>query len=354
MKNFKKMAVCMLIFSLLITATGCAKKATVLEYSGSKMDSGMFSYALSENKSYQLYNITGANTDNPELWVYEISDGKTYAEYFMESFIENCKLMLISDAECKRLGIEISEEQAANVQEIIDAGIEEQSSLAKLNVYLASYGINTDVFKEYLNLTTRFSDLVDYYYGESGIEKFSEQDYIDYLKDNYTLVQHILYMTTKTVDDESGAESEVDMTDEEKTALHDEIQAKVDLINSGEKTYEDYIDENQDSNVDYLVNESSSFVQEFLDAALDMEIGEVRIVETTYGYHVMRKIDITSEKYAELYSDVLGYNYSIVSTNRTYLEQESLYNKLSEHLDDVIVNDDEIAKFDVITAPIVE
>ena len=357
MKVFKKLFIIAIAAVLLFTTTACGKKqVTIMEYEGVKISSGMFSYGLSLNKTQVLYNITYGTTENPALWAYDAGNGKTIGQAVMDNYIDNTKLFLIASAELKRLGIKSSDANESSIEEMYQGQLKVQGSAAKLNIYLANYGVDAEGMKEYYRMSMKFYELLDYYYGENGVEKFTEQQYYDNVKSNHSLVQHILYRFEEPKD-ESGEESSEDKVEKAKAEQKAQIEAKVKQIQDGEKTYEDFKSENADGGFEYLVAfENSGYVEEFEKAAKEMEIGEIRIVETQVGFHMMRKIEFNFEKYTE----IVGDEYDNASTTNTALsareklEGDTLFEKLKDKIDNIVINEAEIAKYSVATAPIIQ
>ena len=143
------------------------------------------------------------------------------------------------------------------------------------------------------------------------------------------------------------------MREEEEGVLKTEIEAKLKQITDGEKTYEDFVKENQDSNLEYLVSDNTNFVESFKKAAKEMTVGEIRNVQSEYGFHVMRKVEITAEKYAELMKDGNA-NAETVNSERDYLQQDMTLKKLEDKLTKVTFDEAEIAKYDITTAPVIQ
>ena len=77
-----------------------------------------------------------------------------------------------------------------------------------------------------------------------------------------------------------------------------------------------------------------------------MEIGEYRVVETEYGYHLMNRLELTQEVYDEEFSE--KYSESI----RSGLMTDKFYAILDESAQSVSVNSEELSRFDIITAPV--
>ena len=200
MKIFKRIVALALVAATLVVVTGCTKTSkTIMEYDGVKLSSGMFSYGLSMNKTQVLYQFTYSTTDNAALWAYDAGNGKTIGATVFDNYVENTKLNLIADAELKAFGVKESDENVSYINTVYNANVSAQGNEAKLDVYLADFGLKSSELKEYYRLSSKFYELIDYYYGETGVEKLSEQQYLDNLKTEYVLVQHILYKTSKSV-----------------------------------------------------------------------------------------------------------------------------------------------------------
>lgn len=358
MKLFRRLLVIAFAAIMLFTTTACGKKqVVVMEYEGVQLTSGMFSYGLSLNKTQVLYNLTYSVTENRDLWAYDAGNGKTIGQAVKDNYIENTKLFLVAQAELKKLGIKDSAANESSIEEMYQGQVSVQGSVAKLNIYLANFGVDAAGMKEYHSMATKFYELIDHYYGENGVEKFTEQQYLDNIKSTHTLVQHILYKFDEPKDESTDESSSEDKAKIAKAELKAQVDAKVKQIADGEKVYEDFKKENDDGGFEYLVAfENSGFVPEFEKAAKEMAIGEIRVVETEHGFHMMRKVELTTEKYTEIISD--DYDNSNTAqaafSARAMLEQDTLYEKLKDQISKVVVNEDEVAKYSIATAPIIQ
>ena len=89
-----------------------------------------------------------------------------------------------------------------------------------------------------------------------------------------------------------------DATDEEKEEAKNKAQEVLDKINSGELSFEDAVEQYSDDagskadGGDVGWDKLTSFVTEYQDALSNLEKGQVSgIVETTYGYHIIKCTD---------------------------------------------------------------
>ena len=130
MKVLKKVLLLMLVLATLLPLASCGgNDVVVIEYNGEKMTSGVFSYMLSENKSYLLamYGMT----DSADLWNMQITEGgETIGDNFKNQIVETAKNLVVAKAVAKEYGITISEENKASVQKVVDECIATYGSRA--------------------------------------------------------------------------------------------------------------------------------------------------------------------------------------------------------------------------------
>ena len=77
-------------------------------------------------------------------------------------------------------------------------------------------------------------------------------------------------------------------------------------------------------------------VEEFEEAAFDMKVGDVRLVETSYGYHIMKKFQLDSAEISSVNNEIFQ---EIVSP--VMMEQLNLYS------DRIIIDDATAAPYDL-------
>jgi len=121
--------------------------------------------------------------------------------------------------------------------------------------------------------------------------KFSDDEIVEYFKENYVRVNHVLY---KTIDSNNK-----EMSDEAKAAQKAKAEAALAAINSeGEdkKILADFKSENEDGNFQYTFT-YGQMVDEFEEAAFgEWTEGQVKLVKTAYGYHLVEKVEMTDEE----------------------------------------------------------
>ncbi len=142
-------------------------------------------------------------------------------------------------------------------------------------------------------------DGASYYYFSSAKDvselfEFDDEEILEYFKANYVRVNHILY---KTIDSNNKPLSDKDKADKKAKA-----EAALNAINSDgddKKILADFKSENEDGNFQYVFT-YGKMVKPFEDAAFgEWAEGEVKLVETVYGYHLVEKVEMTDDEIKE-------------------------------------------------------
>ncbi len=122
-----------------------------------------------------------------------------------------------------------------------------------------------------------------------GLYTFEDDEIVDYFKENYVRVNHVLYIT---VDKKTNKP----LSDEDKAKKKAAAEAALTAINSdSEKTLKDFEKENEDSNFQYTFT-YGEMVDAFEKAAFgEWSEGEIKLVETEYGYHLMEKVEMSDD-----------------------------------------------------------
>lgn len=347
MKFFKKLLLSVLVLATLLPLVSCGgSSVTIIEYNGEKMSSGVFSYMLSENKSYLLavYEAYYGITDSAEFWNTAISEGgPTIGDSFKAQVVETAKNMVVTRVLAKEYGITITDEDKAAVQKTVDECIAAYGSKAKWGMYLSKFGIDIDGFVQYMEDQYLMNRVAEYISSENGPYSIDESQLFENYKKEYSYVQHILFNRQFKHKNEEG--TSVVMTDEEKAARKAELTELAEKMANGEAKWEDYVSQNEDGGTTYTVTDDNTYAQNFQDAALDMEVGEYRLVETEFGYHLMNRLELTEEIYKK--NEQEGKTSYVVN-----LKNENYMKVINEKISQVVVNEEELKKYTMAAAPV--
>lgn len=272
-----------------------------------------------QQQSY-LYQYTGKVCEEADILAMPVDDDTTIAEYIEEYAAEFAQQMLIIEKLCAESNLDITDqEQLDKISDYI-ADIEYAYGGEDLfGVALARLGFSKSGIERFQKFYMLYDLLYEYRYGEKGVVKVSEEqvyetferDYMkydgvlysytnedrsdvifeysdaevaDYFAKNYVKVRHILYKTV----DASYKKLPDDVVAEKKAKAESALAA----ITSGEKTFDDFKTETEDNGLEYTFT-YGQMVEPFEKASFEMNVGDFRIVESEYGYHLIEKLEMT-------------------------------------------------------------
>ena len=165
-------------------------------------------------------------------------------------------------------------------------------------------------------------------YSSYGVTK---EDYLNYVKENYVRVKHIL-CSTSSLDDEQKASVK---------ALADSLSQRAKNGEDFEALVSEYSEDGMDPNTGYYFTKGK-MVKPFEDASYALAVGEVSDpVESQFGYHIIKKYEMEDEYLlasAELQNEV----YSIISAQKYTQDIDALLKTLTfekyENLDGYIAS----------------
>ena len=301
----------------------------VMSYGNKTLSEKEFMYIISLFKSqmveyYQSYFAQyGISYSESDILALPMSEDTTFEQYIKEISIEFSQQLLIYEAICEEAGISITDQEDIDM---INGNLEDMeiafggTDLFEIN--LAKAGITRAAIERYLRANVLYELLYDYRYGDGGVAaipaetinkqflenyyrydgalyaykdydtneaytfEYSDEDILEYFNTDYVKVRHVLYLTVDSSNEK--------LSDDEVAAKKAKAEAAFSSIQSGEKTMEDFSEENEDSGSEYLFT-YGTMVEAFENAAFEMEVGEIRLVETEYGFHIVEKLEKTSE-----------------------------------------------------------
>ena len=195
-------------------------------------------------------------------------------------------------------GVTVTDEQKTQndsaVQSMIDQYGEEE--LIKM---LAEQHLTLDLYNEILHTLSLDSNLYDAL-AESGELGVDDETVKTKIKEEYVRAMHILYA------DEATA---LAVLEEAKTATDEEFY---ELAQAAE-------DPGMLENKDGYVFTYNQMVKSFEDATYALEVGQTSdLVQSDYGYHIIRKLDLTDEYIDEHYAE-LAQN-DLINAYYTYVD----------------------------------
>lgn len=322
------------IVAVAVLATGAVfywnySNSYVAKVAGEKITKGEFNFFLSRAK-YEMENNASLTDDNSRkaFWESKIDgkDAKVVAKENALKYAKEFKINLIKANESKTA---LTKDESKQIDQTIDQMVTQQGGRVKAEEALKSeYNMTLTEYKAFYKDYTLISK-----YRSEAVKKVQVNDeeikkyYTEHMEtaDNKT-VRHILIMTK----DANGADLPADKLAEAKKKAED-ILAKVKAGSDfGTLAKENSEDTGTKDNKGQLTFGKGEMVKEFEDWAFNAKVGDVGLIKTDYGYHVMKK-----PSYDEMIKD----NYdSLKSSAQQFKFTQELDNLKNDPKYDTVVN----------------
>ena len=360
-KNLTKKLFCSLLCLSLLAGASCTKKdedhalcghdSDGKHFDVSCMTEGMYSFFLSQKKSEFLpvlvLNYSDFSGEYDELWGLTAPDGKTYEEHFSDLTIEDAKRIIAANI----VLYENFTPQDAYLDYITETvenyAIEQYGSVMSFEKYLESFGTTYDEYEKLYIMTWNKDALKEALFGkDAGAMQIPNESIKQYYAENYYTVEHI-FITTAYQEKIDGTRAPIsDAEKERRTAVATEIY---EAVKNGASLTDIEGLYNQDYVVVYPNTSSTDSTGETTNApelgqALkEMEIGEVRAVNSSYGVHIIKRVPTVAEDYNK--------SANTVEAIRTKLADSAFEQILDEFAKKVTVNEDLVSLHTLAAAP---
>ena len=249
--------------------------------------------------------------------------GTTYAQLPALSTEDTLQRFAAVEKLAAEKGIALSDESLAQLEDqaLAEAIIGEGATVEQLNEALQQMYMDIDGYKRITAINLLYSDMLNSQYGEN-CELVDEAAVALWLgEQNYVSANHILFMTM----DKATGEKVDEASAAEKKALAEEVYAELSAIGDVEeliarfKELKEQYDEDTGKTYypDGYTYTPGTMVSEFEAAVNSMEAYDVsEPVETSYGYHVIMRMPLSSQN---LLSDESG---SLIPAGWVYAQQQ--------------------------------
>ncbi len=283
----------LLVLVLCVTAGGCVNKGSYCVKIGKhSVSAGMYIYQLQQQKTNYLSQ--NSLTESKETWSQEYDENMNLGQYIQTTTLDLLVSNLVWRAQFERLGLSFTPQEQATIEANIAEMTQSAGGKKAVEATLKENGIGYDEYVQAVYYDTqKILKVVDYYYGEAGLEPVSQEEILSYFKDNYARCKHILI---STVDGEGNTFTDDAMKNARAKAQSVFEKAKSADAAAFEKLIKEYNeDEGMASYPEGYVFSTGEMVPEFEEAAFDMAVGETRLVQTEYGFHIIRKLSLEDE-----------------------------------------------------------
>jgi len=317
------------------------------EKNTTSISSNIYSYYLSYMKTmalanfYMMYDVSAQDIVNmddiPEYWANEIGDGTTVGDRIKEQAEDSLKQFLAIAAYCKENNLELSKKEKddidAYIQELLGSS-KYRRSKAALNAVLIRFNIDDTILGEIKRLEALTGVFARHAFPDGSSVDISDEMAELFYQETCSRVKHILIRY--------GPEGTVDAA----------VQAKIDEIHdrlaAGEE-FDSMLSESADGMPfdGYTIRYDTPFVPEFMEAAFDMAIGEVRNVETEHGVHIMKKYELLPPGEAINLNTGETWAATILPELQRELRSREMYEVLKPYIDKIEVNRAETDLFSI-------
>ncbi len=215
----------------------------------------------------------------------------TFGSYVRKTALGYVVQIAVILQKAEEMGLEISEEQRADLQATLDGYAQQLGGQEKLQELLKESFITSDYFTRQNEAMIQINNIYQSLYGEKG-EKLPEEDAIAYLKDNgYMYAKHILF---RTVD--NNREKLSDEVIAEKKAEAEAVMAELQQCTAEElpERFDALMQQyNEDTGMlrfpDGYYFHAGEMVPEFENAVRELEGKGLTplLVESDYGFHIV-------------------------------------------------------------------
>ena len=270
MKHARSVAMLLVVCAIFALLAGCSSKA-VLKIDGKAIPAG-----------YYIYNYCNA---------YSQASGMGDSSSFSNTAMQNIIRYAVVEKLCKQYGIELQALERKAVLDNINEQMAEQGTSA-YKTFLSRMQLSKRQFQDLMYNAAKDTKLKDYFYNEEyGTEKPTDEELYQVFCDNFCCASHILISTQKATE-----QADYDAALKKIQEIQARVQAGEDFAALAAEYGED---PGLDPEKGYVFP-SGVMVQAFEDAAFALEPGQVSdIVQTSYGYHIIKRYPITMELFME-------------------------------------------------------
>lgn len=239
------------------------------------------------NQIMSLRSAYGYDSDAD--WAQYLADNNLTPESYREQVINSYAQQYLLTAAQNEYNITVSDDE---VEQAWDEAVASYDSEDAFVQQLATFGYTEESYKESLRNNLAQEKLLD---AVAPVEDPTDDEIVAYFNENTDKFNNARRSSNLLISVASDA------TDEEKEQAYATAREALDKIESGELTFEEAVEQYSDDTAsakdggDVGWDKLTTFVTEYQDALSGLGADEVSgIVETTYGYHIIKCTDVFS------------------------------------------------------------
>jgi len=291
---------------VLITAFSQNSKSYVAKVGKEKISVMEFNSYLSQVKSAMLSEAQ-INPDTPEaenFWKTANFNGLSATEEAKRQALDALREMKIQVIKAKEKNLKLTSEEKDLIESQIDQLIKQSGSKAEANESLMkAMGLDIDGFRQayteqYLAYKLYMDETAAMNISDDEAKSVYDSDTKSFDK---VTVRHIL-ISKRDINNNWLSEEEIAEAENKAKEILEKINAGEDMEKlAKEHSADPPVEENGGV---YTFTKFDSYVDEFKDWAIKANVGDTGIVETSYGYHVMRLEDRESIPFEDVKENI--------------------------------------------------
>ena len=343
-----------------VLCPSCAKQPAAMTYGKTEITEGMYSYWLSVYKTNFLYTY-GDGNDSAEFWENTLPDGTTYAEYAEEQILRTIKFFAVGVELFREYGLKIDTDVSKQIDDDIQEKLDYAGSRPALNSELANFGLNIDGLKSVYIAEEKWQAVYDYLYGDSGIEKLTDESVDKYYRENFSCLGLIVvYTESRRVTNEDGTYvydsdgniSVAELSQEEKNQQQQKIAEITEKLDSG-YDFTELAEEYSEEDLSYYSggcfvgsDNTNIYGVALVEAASEMKEGEVRRVDEGGITYIAVKYELPDRQ------NLQDSDKEQLDSLEEWAVQKVYYEKFSKLSEDVQINEEVTALHPLESAPL--
>ncbi len=273
---------------------GCTgSNASIATVNDEKIEKAEFVFYFSQMQNTMLTEANPASVEEANaFWETTEIEGKKAADVARERALEEAVKTVLKTQKAAELGVEPTDDDKQNIDMQIGQIITNMGGKSKYESELKSMGTTADGYQRFLEQNVLASK-VDEVLAQDPAYAVSDEEARAAVEEDYIKAEHILLMT---VDPSTGTPYDDTKVAEQKQKAEDLLSQ----IQSG-ANFEELMNANSEDTGLQTAPEGYVFthgemVAPFEEAAYALAVDEVSgIVETDYGYHIIKRIAMTEE-----------------------------------------------------------
>ena len=315
MKIFSRIIAAALAVCMVLPFTACSGDTTwVYDYDGEKISAGLY---IAFTMSAYTQVSSQEEYDSEKDFFDQTIEEKTTEQWIIDKAQEMADEYVATNRKFDELGLTLTEEEQAEIDNSVESVWSYYGTMYEDN------GVAKTTYAKLVETQQKRQKIFMKYYGEGGLEEVPVDQLETHFKENFASV-NIFSITLNSGDD---------LTDEQKEQ-NEEREAKaqeyVDLINSGEKTFNEVRDmathlladtehddegaddviENDDETKTYVHIDSTSPSEKLVQSIFnDVKVdGEAKLLKEDNTYYIVKRYDVMEDEknFEEMRETILG------------------------------------------------